>query len=168
MSSNELLINQTSQVPSVSTYHPAVPSVCQFDVINVLWKRRRRTGCESECPRLDSESLVQSRAVVRVGEVHDIRVQDASGCALIILDVEALFQGGIALWNGGLIRNGVSGGMDISIDYAFRSLDKAQFFEALFGVTDIWYQRGVIVTRARVVSERASKCRTAYLQESAR
>ena len=58
--------------------------------------------------------------------------------------------------------------MNISIEFSFRNHDKAQFLEALFEVADIWYLRRVTVTimrakrRARVVSEWASKCRTAY------
>ena len=46
---------------------------------------------------------------------------------------------GIALLKGGVIGHGVGGGVNISIEYAFRNLDMAQFLEVLFGVADIWY-----------------------------
>ena len=45
----------------------------------------------------------------------------------------------MALCKGGVFRHGVGAGVNISIEYAFRTLDKAQFLEALFGVADIWY-----------------------------
>ena len=35
--------------------------------------------------------------------------------------------------------HGVGGGVNISVEYAFRNRDKAQSLEALFGVADIWY-----------------------------
>ena len=104
----------------------------------VLWKRRRRTDADIdiECPQVGLDVLVQILAVVRVGAV---RGSPAYGRATTTLNVEALFHGGLALWKGGVIRDGVGGGVNISIEYAFRNLDKAQFLEALFGVADIWY-----------------------------
>ena len=63
----------------------------------------------------------------------------ARGQALMTSKVAGRFRGGITLWKGGVLRHGVGGGMNISIEYAFRNHDKAQFLEALFGVADIWY-----------------------------
>jgi|SRR5258706_4177011 len=108
----------------------SVPSVCQFGVI-VLWKRRRRTGFDSELPPRGIEVIVQIFAVARDGAC---RVSDrAIGIATSTLKVI-----GIALWKGGVIRHGVDGGVNISVEYAFRNHDKAQSLEALFGVA-IWY-----------------------------
>ena len=50
------------------------------------------------------------------------------------INVVAPFQGDIALWKGGVIRRGVGGDVNISIE---------------FRVADIWYQRRVIVTIMR-------------------
>ena len=105
----------------------------------VLWKRRQRTDADGniECPRDRLDALEQIFAVARVGAV---RRRPAYGRAMTTLNVVlALFRGSIALWKGGVIRYGVGGGVNISIEYAFRNLDKAQFLEALFKVADIWY-----------------------------
>ena len=114
-------------IPSVKGRGVPVPSVCQFGAI-VLWKRRRLTGNGIERLGLVFDPTAQSFAVARLGSVPIMR--RACGRATIVQ--------GIALWKGGVIGHGVGGGVNISIEYAFRNLDKAQFLKVLFGVAYIW------------------------------
>ena len=95
----------------------------------------RRTGVDNECPHGGLEALVHNCASAQVGVGHAIE-RLAKGRATTTSNIEAP---GIALWKGGAIRHGVDGGVNISIEYAFRNLDKAQFLEGTSGAADIWY-----------------------------
>ena len=123
-----------TQNPTSLVAEWTVPSVCQFRVI-VLWKRRRRTWGDSDCPRHGLEVLVRSYAVGR-GRVEHVPIHLALGRANMTSKVDA---GIVALWKGGLIRHGVGGGGSISIEYAFRNLHKVPSFGGMSGVADIWY-----------------------------
>ena len=116
------------QVKFVKTTGTSVPSVCQFGVI-VLWKRGRLTGKDSELPHHVCDAAGLIFAVSRVG---------SGPITPLTCDVATTAQR-IALWKGGVIRHRVGVGLNISIEHAFRNLDKAQFLEALFGVADILY-----------------------------
>ena len=59
------------------------------------------------------DAFVQRCAGVRVGVVL-VNNHLATGRALMITHVEALSQGGMALWKGGVIRHGVGSGVNIS------------------------------------------------------